>query len=142
MPKTETTTNIAALDVGERRVGVAIAHKVARLPRPLTTLERGDNFWDTLKKLLADESVGMVVVGIPRNLKGDDTAQSSATQAFIQELTSRIDLPIASIDEALTSREAEAELQARGKPYTKGDIDALAATHILKDYLNQNNAAT
>lgn len=141
MPKTE-TTNIAALDVGERRVGVAVAHKVARLPRPLTTLERGDNFWETLKKLLVDESAGMVVIGIPRNLKGDDTAQSAATQAFIQELTSRIDLPIASIDEALTSREAEAELQARGKPYTKGDIDALAATHILKDYLSQKNTAT
>lgn len=129
-------TNIIALDVGERRVGVAIAHKVARLPRPLVTLQRGPDFWEDLKKLLADQSVSMIVVGMPRNLSGNDTAQSTATRTFIQELGQHTDVPIETTDEALTSKQAREELTARGKTFTKGDIDALAAVYILKDYLN------
>ena len=129
-------SNIIALDVGERRVGVAIAHKVARLPRPLTTLVRGQNFWDEMKKLLAHESVSMIVVGMPRSLDGNDTAQSSATRTFIQTLRQYTDIPIETTDEAVTSRQATSELMARGKKFTKGDVDALAAVYILKDYLN------
>jgi putative holliday junction resolvase len=130
------TSNIIALDVGEKRVGVAIAHKIARLPRPLTTLIRGKTFWDELKKLLVQESVSMIVVGMPRSLNGNETAQSAATREFIKALEEQVDMPIETVDEALTSRQAASELMARGKTFTKGDIDALAAVFILNDYLN------
>ncbi len=127
--------SIIALDVGDRRVGVAIAHEVARLPRPLTTLEREPDFWDQLEKLLANESANMIVVGMPRNLSGNDTAQSAATRGFIQTLSAHTDLPVETIDEAVTSKQAEQELVARGKAFSKADIDALAAVYILEDYL-------
>src|SRR5688500_9684170 len=52
-----TSHNIAALDVGEKRVGIAMTNTLARLPHPLITLNRGDTFWDELEKLLTHESI-------------------------------------------------------------------------------------
>ncbi|HTE57713.1 MAG TPA: Holliday junction resolvase RuvX [Verrucomicrobiae bacterium] len=127
--------NLIALDVGEKRVGVAAANTVARLANPLTTLVRDDSFWPELEKLLTIEQPSVILVGLPRNLSGDDTAQTTATRVFITELGQHTDVPIETQDEALTSRQAEAELQARGKQFAKADIDALAATYILEDYL-------
>jgi putative Holliday junction resolvase len=128
-------SSILALDVGEKRIGVAIANSIARLARPLTTLPHDDNIFATLEKLIADESVSVVVVGLPRNLSGEDTDQTAYVRQFTEKL--RHDM-IRFQDEALTSKKAEMELRQRGKPYAKGDIDALAATYILEDYLQQH----
>jgi putative Holliday junction resolvase len=78
----------------------------------------------------------MIVVGMPRNLSGNDTAQSVATREFIQMLRRHTDISVDITDEAVTSKQATSELTARGKHFTKGDVDALAAVYILKDYLN------
>ncbi len=128
-------SNILALDVGAKRVGVAIASLEARLPRPLTTLVRDDGFVSRLKALVETEHVSRLVVGLPRGLEGQATEQTAATESFITELKRQFELPIVMQDEALTSKIAEAELQARGKDYEKGEIDALAATYILDDFL-------
>lgn len=131
--------SIISLDVGQKRVGVARANAIARLASPLTTLIRGDVFWDDLGKLIADESADLAVIGLPRNLSGDDTQQTQSTREFIAEFRQRFDIPVETQDEALTSRKAEKELKAKGKKYVKGDIDALAATYILEDYLHETN---
>ncbi|HSX45632.1 MAG TPA: Holliday junction resolvase RuvX [Candidatus Saccharimonadia bacterium] len=128
------TTSILALDVGEARVGLALASISARLVQPFTTLQREDVF-DELEKIIKNEDVGEIVVGLPRGLDGQETAQTASARAFAKELEKRTDLPIHLQDEAVTSKKAEEELRARGKPYAKGDIDALAATYILEDYL-------
>lgn len=128
-------SSILALDVGEKRIGVAIANPVARLARPLTTLSHDANIFTTLEQLITDESVSIVVVGLPRNLSGEDTDQTAYVRQFTEKL--RHDM-IRFQDEALTSKKAEMELRQRGKPYDKGDIDALAATYILEDYLRQH----
>jgi putative Holliday junction resolvase len=127
--------SILALDVGEKRVGVALASLAARLPRPLTTLPRDATLLTALEEIMRTEGVSAVVVGLPRNLQGDSTDQTRATEVFITELRNFTDRPIYTQDEALTSQKAETELQARGKAYDKGDIDALAATYILEDFL-------
>lgn len=135
----QTTKNstIFALDVGERRVGVAAANSVARLASPLTTLERNAVFWDKLGALIAQEAATVLIVGLPRNLQGADTDQTKSTRNFIAELQERFELPVHVQDEALTSAKAEAELNKRGKHFQKADIDALAATYILEDYLQE-----
>jgi putative Holliday junction resolvase len=135
-----TNTSILALDVGDARVGVAIASSAARLPRPLTTLERGDKFFEQLKAVVEYEFVNSIVVGLPRNLNGQETDQTASVQTFVRELKGHFDLDIHFQDEAVTSKQAEAELDKRGKPYKRGDIDALAATYILEDYLASKRA--
>jgi len=129
--------NLLALDVGERRVGVALALAASRLPRPLTVLGNDSDIFEEIEKLVQTHEVGTIVVGWPRNLSGQATAQTHQTQKFVDELASRLQLPIHTQDEAVTSRQAEAELRARGRPYAKGDIDALAATYILEDFLHR-----
>ena len=130
-----TPSSIIALDVGAKRVGVAVTTLVARLPRPLQTLERGDNFFTELKKIIDSEAVNLIVVGLPRGLQGQHTKQTQAIEDFTEELKQHSSLAIHFQDEALTSHKAEEELEARGKAYKKADIDALAATYILNDFL-------
>jgi len=136
MPATHNT--ILSLDVGEKRVGVAMASLIARLPSPLVTLERNDQFFQALKDLIAAEDAGMLVIGLPRGLSGQETGQTQAIHAFIAELKEHVDLAIHLQDEAVTSAQAETELQKRGKIYSRGDIDALAATYILEDFLAEH----
>lgn len=133
-----THKSVLGIDVGGKRVGVAVASLAARLPRPLLVLERGDKFLDALGKVMADEDAGALVIGLPRGLEGQRTKQTETIEAFADELRERFNVPIHMQDEALTSKHAEAELEARGKPYARGDIDALAATYILRDWLSEN----
>ena len=136
MPQTPRT--IIALDVGSKRVGVAVASLIARLPRPLTTLDRERDFLIELQNLLSVEEAGALVVGFPRGMQGQSTLQTEAIQDFVKELREHVTLPIVFQDEALTSNKAEAELEARGRNYSKADVDALAATYILEYFLSEH----
>lgn len=129
-----TPNHILALDVGSKRIGVAIANSVARIARPLTTLIAESDVDQQLQQLIETENIEAFVVGLPRGLDGQETAQTASVRQFVNSLQ-HFGLPIHFQDEALTSRKAEAELEGRGKPYAKGDIDALAATFILDDFL-------
>lgn len=130
-----TPRSVLALDVGEQRVGVAVASLAARLPRPLVTLKQGEDFLMKLNDIIKAENVEALVVGLPRGLDGQTTAQTRAVESFTNELREHCQLPVHFQDEAVTSKQAEAELEARRKPYARGDIDALAATYILEDFL-------
>ena len=133
-----TNSSILALDVGGKRIGVALAHAAARIASPLTTLENNDAFIRTLQKLIDEHKVVVLVCGLPRGLDGQRTGQTAAVEDFVKELQKALDVPLYWQDEAVTSRQAEAELQARSKAYRKEDIDALAATYILEDFLNEH----
>lgn len=132
------TSNVLALDVGTTRIGVAIADVVARIPRPLVTLTNDDSFRTELQKMIRANGVKTLVVGLPRGLDGQDTQQTAYVRTFVQGLDKVMGVTICWQDEAVTSKQAEAELQSRGKPYKKGDIDALAATYILEDYIREH----
>jgi len=133
-----TLKSVLALDVGSKRVGVAVASLQARLPRPLVTLSADDKLFAQLAAIVRREEVGRLVVGLPRGLDGQQTAQTESTLTFTKTLQSHFDLPIDMQDEALTSKHAEEELSKRGKPYQPADIDALAATYILEDWLREH----
>jgi len=125
---------IIALDVGERRIGVAIAGLGSRLARAWGTIERSAESVQKIKELATDEKAKAIVVGLPRGMEGQETAQTAHTRAFANELKP-LGVPIYMQDETLTSKQAEAELMARGVQYNKGDVDALAALYILNDFL-------
>ena len=136
----QNNAHFLALDVGGRRIGAAIASSIARLPRPYMTLHNEDGVFEKIKDILVSEDVSVIVVGYPRNLEGTSTQQTVEIEDFIRDLKNHTSIPVVLQDEALTSHHAKKELVKRGKPYEKGDIDALAATYILEDYLKDHGA--
>lgn len=129
---------IIALDVGSKRIGVASANVVARLASPLKTLEVTESINEDIKRLLAEQTAVAVVIGLPRNLQSQETDQTKSVRTFGEELQQGITVPIFWQDEALTSHVAKEHLKTTNKPYQKGDVDALAATQILEDFLSDN----
>jgi putative Holliday junction resolvase len=135
--------SVLALDVGSKRIGVAVATLIARLPCPLITLLANDTkLMSTLETIIQDENVERLVIGLPRGMEGQQTAQTVSTLKFTELLKAHFDIPIDMQDEALTSKHAEQELQNRRKPYQPGDIDALAATYILDDWFKEHQELT
>jgi len=132
------SNSILALDIGGRRIGVAAANVAVRIARPVKTLENNGQFMGELQKCIDEYDAAVLVVGLPRGLDGQHTAQTSAVQSFVETLRPHVSLPIHWQDEAVTSKKAEAELNERGGKYEKGDIDALAATYILEDFLQDH----
>jgi len=129
------TDSILAIDVGEVRIGVARADKIAGLATPLTTLRNDDEVFDKIANLCQENNVDTVIVGLPRNLDGQDTPQTSYTRSFADAMQIKTGFKVIFQDEAVTSKQAVSELISRGKAYVKEDIDALAAAYILEDYL-------
>lgn len=127
--------SIMALDIGEQRTGVALANSIANIASPLLTLDEPDKLVEAVKQLISAHSVVTLVVGLPRGLQGQDTAQTVYVRHVADALKQQIDIPLHFIDEAATSIKAEEELKARKKPYKKEDIDMLAAAYILEDFL-------
>lgn len=135
-------SSVLGIDVGERRIGVALASLQAKLASPLTIIDAGAEPVAKIQNLVDETGSSRVVVGLPRNLNGEDTAQTSSVREFAGILSEKLSVPVVLQDEAVTSVEAENRLKARGKPYDKGDIDAEAAAIILQDYLQRMQERT
>lgn len=135
----QATNHILALDVGEKRIGVAQADTATRFPFPLTTVVVNDMVLARLREIINEVSPLCLVIGYPRNQAGQPTQQTSAVEAFAEKLKT-FNLPIVWQDESLTSVLAEEYLKSHKKTYTKADIDAHAAAIILGDYLEANYA--
>ena len=126
----------ACLDVGEKRIGVALADGGVRIAVPFQTIDVDGTELTAIAHLILSESVDILVIGYPRNQSGEPTAQTQFVIEFVAQLHD-LDVTIAYQDESLTSVMAEQRLISYKKPYTKGDIDAQAAAIILQDYLEQ-----
>lgn len=126
-----------SLDVGERRIGVAVGDDGVRIAVPFETIEVDGNEIKRVAQLVITENIDTVVIGYPRNQSGEPTAQTAFVESFAGQLAD-IAPEIVYQDESLTSVLAEQRLKSYGKPYSKGDIDAQAAALILQDYLEQN----
>ncbi|MFZ2545077.1 MAG: Holliday junction resolvase RuvX [Candidatus Saccharimonadales bacterium] len=132
-------TSLLSLDVGTKRIGVATADSSLPIAIPLQTIEVDGMEIDNIKNIVRDKSVETIIVGYPRNQSGDATAQTEVAENFAQLLKDIA--PIVFQDESLTSVIAEDRLKLSGKPYEKGDIDALAAAIILQDYMEIHGGA-
>lgn len=131
------STTLVGLDVGEKRIGVAIADTGVRIAIALETIQVDGNEIRAITELALKEDASMLVLGYPRNQAGEATTQTEYVEKFARRLEV-LELPIMFQDESLTSVMAEQRLKAYGKPYAKEDIDAQAATIILQDYLEVN----
>lgn len=125
---------LIGLDVGEKRIGVAIADTGVRIAVAYDTLLVDGSEGKAIRKLITAQNAQTLVIGYPRNQSGEATAQTAYVEAFAQQFKGEVP-ELVFQDESLTSVLAEQHLQQTGKPYAKGDIDAQAAALILQDYL-------
>lgn len=134
----DSSESVIALDVGEKRIGVAIANGSVAIAIPYDTIEVDGTEVSQIAQLIETESVARIIIGYPRNQSGEATAQTAYVERFADTLK-ELDVDIEFQDESLTSVHAEDRLKSQKQPYTKGDIDMVAASIILQDYLEQNH---
>ena len=130
------TTSLLALDIGERHVGVAVATGEPLIPVRHSVIDRvSQDFTARVAALVAKESITTVVVGLPRNLDGEETPQTVAVRADMVLLRSALSehVKITTMDETLTSVEARSRLRQAGESLEHEHAEA--AKIILEDCL-------
>ncbi len=128
------------LDVGSKRVGVAVGNSVTRLASPLATMARATLAQDAaqLARWIREYDAEALVVGLPRNADDSDGAQAALTRAYADALQTHLALPLHYQDERYSTATARRAQQARGLNEKRGraTIDASAAAIILQDFLD------
>ena len=126
------------LDVGERRIGVAISDPEGRIAVPLRTHERRGDAVAAVLELARREEAGRIVVGLPLSLDGAHGAQAEVSARFAEELRDRGAIEVVLWDERLSSQEADHHLRAAGKrgKTARAERDTIAATIILQSFLD------
>ncbi len=134
------------VDVGGRRIGLAISDASGVLARPLDVIEASGSAQlvrvvEAVRQVSAEEDgLDLVVVGLPRRLDGTPNDQTAVVTAFVEALRARIPQPVVLQDERLSSVEAESRLALRDRDWRsrKKKLDAAAAAVILQDYLDRD----
>jgi putative Holliday junction resolvase len=133
------------LDVGDRRIGVSLSDETATLASALVTLSRAGPGKDAaaVADLARRHEVKAVVVGLPLNMDGSRGPQAQKVLAFVDGLRRRLDVPIVTRDERLTTVEAHERLRQAGLGWRERRrlVDQAAAVVILQEYLDHGAAA-
>ena len=143
-------TRLLGIDLGERRIGLAVADTSVLSARPIGTLRRGriEEDAERLTRIVAEHRAGELVVGLPLNLDGTEGRQAEVTRSWAEEIAARVGLPLAFRDERLTSEAAESLLgrprrgRAGGAPSPaarsarRAAVDSQAAVLILQAELD------
>jgi putative Holliday junction resolvase len=136
---------ILGLDVGTRRIGLAVSDLLGITAQGLETLQRRNKRYDfeQLQRVIQEYDVREIVVGLPLRMSGAEGIQSDKMQAFAEDLRKRFRLPVHLWDERLTSaeanrllRETDLSIEKRGKA-----VDRMAAVLILQGWMEQRAAA-
>ena len=137
------TTRSLGLDIGDKRIGVAISDPEGILASPLTIITRRDEGRDiaAITEIIEQKQIGRVVVGLPRSMNGGLGRQADKIAAFTRRLCGHTEVPVEFRDERLTTVLAERLKRAAGakKPREKVRYDALAAALILQGYLDEGH---
>ena len=138
--------SIAALDLGRRRIGVAVTDAAAMGAYPVGVVERRSTKRDleAIATMLRDREVTTFVIGLPLNMDGSEGPAARSARRFAEQLAAALKVEVEMFDERLTSFEAEERL--KGMPVKKGArkpaIDAIAATVILEGWMESRAEKT
>ncbi len=127
---------LLGFDFGTRRIGIAVGQELTRTASALITLNSPDGGpdWAGISKLIEEWQPDALVVGLPLNLDGSESETARLARSLGNRLAGRYNLPVFTVDERLSSSEAEAILAEQGR-FDKADIDKLAAQLILQSWL-------
>ena len=128
---------VLALDVGDRRTGIALSDAMGMIAIPLTTNQAGDEdeLATVVMALIEEHGAGEVVVGMPLTLAGEMGSQAKRTGHFVRYLRSQTDVPIKTVDERLSTVEATRRMREAGgrRKRVREGIDAAAAAVVTDD---------
>ena len=135
-------TNILAIDYGKKRWGFAFSDELRLVfMLPAATQASFDERLAELKRLVSERRITRLVVGMPLTLEGNKSSLTIEVERFIEEVLKPFGLPIATVDEGLSSYEAEASIPKqkikKGLQKRDGTVDSKAAAIILEEYLGQ-----
>ena len=139
---------LLALDFGLRRIGIATGSCLTGTATPLTTLTavQDQPDWAGLEQLIGEWEPDLIVLGLPYNTDGSESAMTAEVKNFAAELSKRFTLPIEFADERYSSAEAETLLReerrqgVRTKKLKKEDVDAKAAQLIAEGWMRSTGA--
>jgi len=136
---------VLALDIGEKRTGLAISDPAGRIATPLAVVETSSAVKDgaELDRALRDyDDIGLVVVGLPLSLDGAEGRQAARVRTLAARLAPRLPAPVSFADERLSSVEAERRMAEAGADARRrrGAVDMVAAAVFLQSYLDSREA--
>lgn len=145
MPESKAPATLLGFDFGLNRTGVAVGNTLTGLATPECVLRsrQGQPDWDQISRLITQWRPDLLVVGMPQKTDGSPSAMHDTIEQFIQALKKRSGLPVAIMNETLSSREAEERLKharqaGRKRKVDKEEIDQLAAAIILENWMQEN----
>ena len=132
---------ILGIDPGAKRIGIAAADLRTGVAVPVTTIDAGADPVEAVAQFAEEQDARAIVVGLALSLSGALGPQAVQAQALADALAGRLDIPVHTWDERLTSAEAKHRLPsekrpARGKRRRSGDLDAAAAAIILQAFID------
>ena len=128
---------VLGIDLGKKRIGVALGDTVNRIAVGLPTIPNNKHTLSEIQKIIEREDIEKIIVGLPKTLSGTTGSQASYTQKWANNLAYTLGVEVAYEDERLSSKLARDGLVAIGKELTKEDIDQAAAVLILQSYLDK-----
>jgi putative Holliday junction resolvase len=131
---------VLALDLGEKRIGVAISDETRTIARPVAVLKRQSRSedFDRINEIVDEHAVSLLLVGLPLLASGEEGEKAAWMRDYASDLQRKLGLALRYWDESFTTVEAEASLRERGIRGRRGRqrIDAVAAAFILQSYLD------
>jgi putative pre-16S rRNA nuclease len=130
---------LLGLDVGEKRIGIAVSDPLGTTAQPLETIERDEHAVARIERIIRDTGAQCLIVGLPLLMDGSEGAQARLVREFADVLADRLETPIEFVDERLTTREAQEVLSgSRMKNSQKKEAsDRIAAALILRSYMDR-----
>lgn len=134
-----TGERILALDFGRKRVGVAVSDPLMLSAHGRETIQYTSRkqLFEKLREVVTSENIGLIVVGLPRNMDGSEGGMVQLVRTFIDELRKHVNLAVIEWDERLSSRQAQRALEEMGirLQQQRQHVDRVAAIFILQNYL-------
>jgi len=129
-----------ALDLGEKRIGLALSDPTRTIASPHDVIRRKSRAEDVARyaQIIAERGVTQLVIGLPITLGGEEGQRAAWVRDYAATLMERLPIPLCFWDESLTTKDAEASLRAQGRrgKKLKAQVDAVAAALILQSWLD------
>lgn len=129
------------LDIGDKRIGVAITDRMGMIATPLAVIKNDDMAKEHLLNIIKKNKIEKIIIGMPYNLKGETGFQAKKVVEFVENNLKLMEIKVEIIDERFTSKiSLQARSKASGDFYHKkdGKIDKISAAILLNDYIEKN----